>query len=124
MDTIPENLLDIFFTVTPAALDKINNFLKMREAKPIGIKISTSVINREGGYIFDDSLKFVDETSADDIKLEIEGINFFTTKETMNFLDNAVLDFITVGESSGFAIHRPSGCSAGGCKNCSSGCCS
>ncbi|GHS95044.1 hypothetical protein AGMMS49949_09190 [Alphaproteobacteria bacterium] len=104
--------------ITPLALDKIHEFLEQRQPLPLGIRI----------FVYQDlngishSLSFTDEVSSSDTVFDIDGITFVTDAHSAPFLANMILDFMTVGESSGFVFQNDCASASRSCLNCKGAC--
>lgn len=106
----------INLSVTSPALDKIHEFLQDRQPTPVGVRI----------FVYQDvnginhSMNFAEDISPADQVFDIEGVTFITDSHSAIFLNDMVLDFITMGETSGFVFQ--SGCSGKSCFNCRGAC--
>ncbi|MDR1597475.1 MAG: hypothetical protein LBR89_00860 [Holosporales bacterium] len=104
------------FSVTTAALDKINEFMQERQPTPIGVRV----------FVYQDvtginhSMSFADAVSITDEVFDVAGVTFITDANSSAFLNNVVLDFVTVGVSSGFVFQG--GCAARSCLTCNGAC--
>jgi iron-sulfur cluster assembly accessory protein len=103
-------------SVTTAALDKINEVMQDRQPPPIGIRIF--VYNDGHGVAH--SMSFTDDVSMTDEVFDIGGITFITDANSSAFLNNIVLDFVTIEASSGFVFQDR--CSTRSCLTCKGAC--
>jgi iron-sulfur cluster assembly protein len=108
----------IALAVTSKAVEKINNFLSNKQPMPLGIRI---VVYQELGGV-NHSLSFVEELSSSDIVFDVDGITFVTDAHSSLFLDNMILDFVTLGNSSGFVFQNNCSATNRSCLNCNGSC--
>ncbi|MDR0631136.1 MAG: iron-sulfur cluster assembly accessory protein [Holosporales bacterium] len=102
--------------VTTAALDKISEVMQERQPPPVGIRIF--VYNDGNGVAH--SMNFTDEVSITDEVFDIGGITFITDANSSIFLNNVVLDFVTIDANSGFVFQEQ--CTTRSCLTCKGAC--
>jgi iron-sulfur cluster assembly protein len=91
-------------TLTPKAVEKINDFLKTEESvkgKSLRLKVAASGC---AGYEY--RIAFDDKAPADKV-LPQSGFDVVVDGDSMRFLENATIDFSEDETSSGFRIKNP-----------------
>lgn len=104
------------FSVTATAMDKIQEFLEDRQPTPVGVRV---FVYQDNGAIAH-SMTFAESIEPTDRVFNIGGITFLTDPNSAIFLNNMILDFVTVGDSSGFVFQNA--CSGKSCLTCRGAC--
>jgi iron-sulfur cluster assembly accessory protein len=102
--------------VTAIALEKINEFMQERQPPPVGVRV---FVFRDGARV-SHSMSFTNDIDMTDEVLDIGGITFIVDPNSAAFLNNVVLDFVSVGDSSGFVFQDQ--CSTRSCLTCTGAC--
>lgn len=104
------------FSVTATALDKIQECLQDRQPTPVGVRVFVYPNGTEIAH----SMTFAEEIDPTDQILNIGGVTFLADAHSAIFLENMVLDFVTLGVASGFVFQ--SACSGKSCLTCRGAC--
>ncbi|MDR1907491.1 MAG: iron-sulfur cluster assembly accessory protein [Holosporales bacterium] len=103
-------------SVTTTALDKIGELLQEQQPSPVGVRIF--VYQDETGV--NHNMSFTNDISTTDEVFDVGGITFIADVNSSMFLNNIVLDFVTVGLSSGFVFQNE--CATRSCLTCNGMC--
>ncbi len=99
-------------TITPKALEKIQSFLAAEEsAKGKSLRI---MLKPSGCAGFEYSLGFDDKRDTDTV-VPLEGISVVVDNNSLQFLQEATIDYSEDSMSSGFKIKNPREKSSCGC---------
>lgn len=104
------------FSVTAIALERIHELLQDRQPTPVGVR----VLVYQNGTDIAHSMTFAETIDPTDQVFNIGGIAFLTDPHSSLFLDNMILDFVTIGEASGFIFQNA--CSGKSCLTCRGAC--
>ena len=100
------------FIVTSKAAEKLKEVLKENSKEGSGLRVE---IVPGGCSGFQYGLELDDTTTGMDITVEDKGVKIIITKENMNFLKGAKLDYVDSLQGGGFKISNPNVKSGGGC---------
>ena len=90
-------------TLTEAAADRVNNFLKSRGAG-VGVRLGVKTSGCSGlAYV----LEFVDELDDGDEVFEDRGVKVIIDKKSLVYLDGTELDYGKEGLNEGFKFNNP-----------------
>jgi iron-sulfur cluster assembly protein len=90
-------------TLSAPAVKHINGSLTKR-GKGIGVRLGVKTTGCSGlAY----KLEFVDESLAEDVVFEVEGIKVLVDPKSMPYVDGTQLDFVRDGLNEGFKFNNP-----------------
>ena len=90
-------------TLTEAAADRVNNFLKSR-GSGVGVRLGVKTSGCSGlAYV----LEFVDELDDGDEVFEDRGVKVIIDKKSLVYLDGTELDYGKEGLNEGFKFNNP-----------------
>jgi iron-sulfur cluster assembly accessory protein len=104
--------------VTAAALDKVHEILQDRQPPPLGVRI----------FVYQDvtginyNMNFAEEIDPSDNILDIDGITFVADINSSIFLNNIIMDYMTIGSASGFVFQNNCNATSTSCLTCSGSC--
>ena len=90
-------------TLTEKAATHVANFLKKR-GKGIGLRLGVRTSGCSGMAY---KLEFVDESTAEDIVFDSNGVKVFVDPHSLPYLDGMELDFAREGLNEGFKFNNP-----------------
>ena len=98
-------------SMTAAAARHVRNYLDNR-GKGIGIRLGVRTSGCSGMAY---TLEFADETQAEDLVFESEGVKVLVDPKSLLYLDGTELDYTREGLNEGFKFNNPNVKDAGGC---------
>lgn len=104
------------FSVTAAALDKLQECLQDRQPTPVGVRV---FVYQNGSEIAH-RMTFAEEVDPTDQVFSIGGVTFLTDAHSALFLNSMILDFVTLGTASGFVFQNA--CTGKSCLTCRGAC--
>ena len=100
------------FTVTEKAAVKVKEFLQREGKEGWGLRVGVIPGGCSGlTYLMD----YEQESGEDDNVLEVEGVRFFVSRDDLEHLGGAKLDYVETLQASGFKIDNPNVKSSCGC---------
>lgn len=100
------------FIITSKAAEKLKEVLKENSKEGSGLRVE---IVPGGCSGFQYGLELDDNTTDLDLTIEEKGVKIIITKENMNFLKGAKLDYVDSLQGGGFKISNPNVKSGSGC---------
>jgi iron-sulfur cluster assembly protein len=98
-------------SMTAAAARHVRNYLDNR-GKGIGIRLGVRTSGCSGMAY---TLEFADETQAEDLVFESEGVKVLVDPKSLLYLDGTELDYTREGLNEGFKFNNPNVKDACGC---------
>ena len=90
-------------TITDVGAERVNHFLKTREAG-IGIRVKITTTGCSG-YAY--QLEFADETNLEDTVFESNGVKIVVDPKSLIMIDGTHMDYINEGVNAGFSFKNP-----------------
>jgi iron-sulfur cluster assembly protein len=92
------------FTLTDAAVERVQQLMQEREKPAIGIRIGVRERGCSGKAY---TLEYVDEANAFDEKVQEKGVTIFIDPKAVLFVIGTEMDFVTEKLQSGFVFRNP-----------------
>jgi iron-sulfur cluster assembly protein len=99
-------------TLTPGAVTKVQEIIKMQEPKPAGLRISVVGGGCSG---FSYSMAFETSPGMLDKTYSFEDLKVYVDQASLLYLDGAEVDYVETLEGSGFKFNNPNVKSTCGC---------
>ncbi|BAL25119.1 iron-sulfur cluster assembly protein IscA [Azoarcus sp. KH32C] len=98
-------------TLSARAAKHVSDFMAKR-GKGLGIRLGVKTSGCSGMAY---RLEFVDETEAEDLVFESNGVKVIVDPKSLAYLDGTELDFVREGLNEGFKFNNPNVKDACGC---------
>ena len=99
-------------TLTPVAVNKVQEILNMQEPKPAGLRLAV----RGGGCSgFSYQMEFETSPKMLDKVYEFDGLQVFVDQMSLLYLEGAEVDYVETLEGAGFKFSNPNVKSTCGC---------
>lgn len=110
--------MELNFKITETAKSELERLLQ--ERLPVAMGVRLWVESGAGGVVY--SMSFADEVLPSEEVFKVGGVQLIAAKSAFPFLENIQLDFMAMGESSGFVFQNF--CSPGvkSCLQCTGAC--
>ncbi|MEY4284778.1 MAG: iron-sulfur cluster assembly protein IscA [Betaproteobacteria bacterium] len=90
-------------SITPAAARHVTKYIAKR-GKGVGVRLGVKTTGCSGlAY----QLEYVDESAAEDLVFESEGVKIHIDPKSLVYLDGTELDFVREGLNEGFRFNNP-----------------
>ncbi|MFO1393575.1 MAG: iron-sulfur cluster assembly protein IscA [Steroidobacteraceae bacterium] len=90
-------------TLTPAAADRVRNFLASR-GRGIGLRVGVKKTGCSGyAYV----VNYADEVAAGDVVFEDAGVKVVVDAESLRYVDGTEVDFVRHGLNEAFRFRNP-----------------
>lgn len=98
-------------TITPRAAQRVQQFMTKR-GKGVGLRLGVRTSGCSGMAY---TLEFADETQAEDLQFESNGVNVLIDAKSLVYLQGTELDFVREGLNEGFKFNNPNAKDHCGC---------
>jgi iron-sulfur cluster assembly protein len=90
-------------SITPAAADRVKNFLANR-GRGLGLRVGVKSTGCSGyAYV----VNYADELGSDDVVFEAQGVKIIVDKESLSYIDGTEVDFVKQGLNEAFRFRNP-----------------
>jgi iron-sulfur cluster assembly protein len=90
-------------TLTPAAADRVRNFLSSR-GRGVGLRVGVKKTGCSGyAYV----VNYADEVAAGDVVFEDAGVKVVVDAESLRYVDGTEVDFVRQGLNEAFRFRNP-----------------
>jgi iron-sulfur cluster assembly protein len=90
-------------SLTPAAADRVRNFLT-RRGHGVGLRLGVKKTGCSGfAYI----VNYADDVNAGDVVFEQQGVKVIVDKDSLGFIDGTEVDFVKQGLNEAFRFRNP-----------------
>lgn len=109
----------INLVLTHTAANEIKKLFEQRPSKALGVRI---IAYKDGSEIIY-NMSFADEVMESDVCFDVDEIPFIASNSILVFLENTQIDFVTIGNASGFVFQNVCSQGSRSCFNCNGVCC-
>ena len=90
-------------SITPAAADRVKNFLTSR-GHGLGLRLGVKSTGCSGyAYV----VNYADELASDDVVFEAQGVKIIVDKKSLSYIDGTEVDFVKQGLNEAFRFRNP-----------------
>lgn len=98
-------------TLTPAALERVRNFLAATPGR-IGLRFGVRRTGCSGwGYV----VELAEQAGPDDAVFEVDGVRVIVDAASLPLVQGTEIDYVKQGINAQFAFHNPNAAEACGC---------
>lgn len=90
-------------SITPAAADRVRNFLTSR-GHGLGLRLGVKSTGCSGyAYV----VNYADELAADDVVFHAQGVKIIVDQKSLSYIDGTEVDFVKQGLNEAFRFRNP-----------------
>jgi iron-sulfur cluster assembly protein len=90
-------------SITPAAADRVKNFLATR-GRGLGLRLGVKSTGCSGyAYV----VNYADELAKDDVVFDAQGVKIIVDQKSLTFIDGTEVDFVKQGLNEAFRFRNP-----------------
>ena len=90
-------------SITPAAADRVKNFLATR-GRGLGLRLGVKSTGCSGyAYV----VNYADELAKDDVVFDAQGVKIIVDQKSLSFIDGTEVDFVKQGLNEAFRFRNP-----------------
>ena len=90
-------------SLTPAAADRVRNFLHAR-GQGIGLRLA---VRKTGCSGFAYVINYADDVQPADVVFEDQGVKVFVDRDSLSLIDGTEIDFVKQGLNEAFKFRNP-----------------
>lgn len=90
-------------SLTPAAADRVRNFLT-RRGHGVGLRLG---VKKTGCSGFAYVVNYADDVSSSDVVFEQQGVKVIVDRDSLGFIDGTEVDFVKQGLNEAFRFRNP-----------------
>jgi iron-sulfur cluster assembly protein len=90
-------------SITPAAADRVRNFLATR-GRGLGLRLGVKSTGCSGyAYV----VNYADELAKDDVVFDAQGVKIIVDQKSLSYIDGTEVDFVKQGLNEAFRFRNP-----------------